>query len=145
VSTEDTPKGDIKMPLNAPAVGEVLLLRYMLNHTANTNKVIRLYKNDPDHTSDALTNATITECNELGYAPITLAGTLWTFTNIASVVTALYSEVAFTFTTGASVFGYYVSSTTASELLWIERFSGAPFTLPAGGGTIAISPRVTLD
>jgi len=56
----------------------------------------------------------------------------------------MYDQQTFSFTTGADIYGYYITDTTP-KLLWCERFTGAPFRLPSGGGTIAISPRVTLD
>lgn len=133
------------MAYNAPAVGEMLLLKYILNHTASTNKVVHLYKNDVDHTDDSLTISSLTEATEAGYAPVTLTGASWTVTNNSGVVTAEYAQIGFTFTTSVSVSGYYVTSTNASELLWLERFSGAPFTLPSGGGVINITPKASLD
>lgn len=134
------------MPLEAPNVGDILLLQYMLNVSPVTEKVIHLYTNDVNTADKTITGGSITEATQAGYAPITLAGSMWTFTNVANIVTALYSEVDFSFTTGASLYGYYITSTNGnSELCWIERFSGAPFTLPSGGGTIAISPKVILN
>jgi hypothetical protein len=33
-----------------------------------------------------------------------------------------------------------------NQVLWSERFSGAvPFNIPTGGGTVSITPRVTLQ
>lgn len=133
------------MALEAPTIGEVVLLQYLVNMVAPTNLVLHLYKNDVT-IAQGTVYADITEVGAgIGYAPITLIGTSWTTTTPGSQGTAVYSEVTFTFTTAQSVYGYYITSTTASTLLWLERFTGAPFTLPAGGGTIAISPRVSLD
>jgi hypothetical protein len=95
--------------------------------------------------NDSATLATLAEASQAGYAPITLAGTNWTTTLTAGLATAVYSEQTFSFTTGVNVYGYFVVDTTGTKLLWLERFSGAPFTLPSGGGTIAITSRVTLD
>ena len=132
------------MALTAPTTGEVKLLHYITNMVSPTNLVLHLYSNDPTIAA-ALTTSTITEVGAgIGYAPITLVGTAWTTTTPGGLGTAVYSEVTFTFTTAQSVYGYYVTSTSSSQLLWIERFSGAPFTLPSGGGTIAISPLVSL-
>ena len=45
---------------------------------------------------------------------------------------------------GSDVYGYYVTN-IAGNILWIEEFSGAPFSLPIGsGGDIAIIPQITL-
>lgn len=132
------------MSLQAPSVGEVILLQYIVNMVSPTNLVLHLYTNDPTIDQNTVTG-NITEVGAgLGYSPITLIGTGWTTSVVSTQGTAVYSEVTFTFTTGQSVYGYFVTSTSAN-LLWLERFSGAPFTLPAGGGTIAISPKITLD
>lgn len=132
------------MALTAPTVGEVTLLQYLVNMASPTNLVLHLYNNDPT-ISAATVIGNITEVpSGIGYLPITLVGTAWTTTTPASLGTAVYSEVTFSFTTAQSVYGYYVTSTSSTALLWLEKFSGAPFTLPAGGGTISISPRVSL-
>jgi len=132
------------MPLTAPTVGEVTLLQYLVNMAAPTNLVLHLYNNDPTISASTVIGNISEVGAGIGYLPITLVGTAWTTTTPASLGTAVYSEVTFSFTTSQSVYGYYVTSTSASTLLWLERFSGAPFALPAGGGTISISPRVSL-
>lgn len=111
--------------------------------TSPDNRVLRLYKND--HTpSDSTVLGSLTEATEAGYAPTTLIGATWTTTQSLGVTTAVYSEQTFTFTTSANIYGYYVTSISGT-LLWVERFSGAPFQLPNGGGEIAITPQLTLD
>jgi hypothetical protein len=136
------------MTLQSPTVGEVTLLQYLVALATPTNLVLHLYTNDPTSGPNPFAPGTVianfTEAAATGYNPITLVGSNWTTTTPASLGTAVYSEVTFTFTTAVSVYGYYVTSTNASTLLWCERFSGAPFTLPTGGGTIGISPKVTL-
>lgn len=133
------------MSLSVPNVGETILLQYLVNMISPTNVVLHLYNNDPT-VDDSVTLSTITEVpSGVGYAPITLVGTLWTTTSPGGVGTAVYSEVTFTFTTTQNVYGYYITSTNSATMLWLERFSGAPFALPSGGGTIAISPRLSAD
>jgi hypothetical protein len=89
--------------------------------------------------------ASLTQCTSSGYAPITLVSTNWTTTqtNPAGITTGIYSQQTFTFNTNAIAYGYYVTD-TLNNLLFLERFSGAPFSLPDGGGTVAISPKITL-
>ncbi|RDJ35488.1 MAG: hypothetical protein DWQ19_11775 [Crenarchaeota archaeon] len=132
------------MALTAPTIGEVVLLEYIVNKETPTELVLHLFKNNPT-ISDATVYGDLTEATEAGYAAITLTGTDWTVADVGGLGTATYAEQTFTFTTAASIYGYYVTSTTASELLWLEKFSGAPFTLPSGGGSIGISPRITLE
>ena len=131
------------MTLRAPDEGEVLLLQYIVNMVAPDDPVLHLYTNDPT-IDDDVGIANVTEATEAGYGQITLAAAGWTTTQAGGVTTAEYSEETFTFTTGAVVYGYYVTD-DSDNLLWLERFSGAPFTLPDGGGTIAITTKITLD
>lgn len=142
------------MSLLVPDVGEILMLQYLVNMLATDGtsgpssgqRLLRLFTNNLTPT-DSTTLATVTEAvGSTGYAPITLVGASWTTTQVAGVTTAVYSEETFTFTTAVTVYGYYVTTIYGSPaLLWLERFSGAPFILPSGGGQIAISPRISLD
>jgi hypothetical protein len=122
---------------------EIVLLQYLLNMTSPTHPVLKLYKNDVTPSESTVIGG-LTQATEAGYASITLPGTSWTTTQVSGVTTGVYSEQTFTFTTGATIYGYYVT-TTGGSLLWVERFPGAPFILPDGGGQIAVSPRITLD
>jgi len=141
------------MALVVPDVAEILMLQYIVNMLATDgtagpaggNRVLRLYTNNPT-IDDSITTSVITEAvGATGYAPITLAGSSWTTTQAVGVTTAVYSEQTFTFTTAVTIYGYYVTSQTGGNLLWVEKFSGAPFQLPSGGGEIAITPKITLD
>ena len=132
------------MALLCPDAGEVTLFKYMLNHTAPSNWVLRLFTSNTTP-AEADTVATYTDATEAGYAPITLTGTNFTVSTTANVTTANYAEQTFTFTTAATVYGYFYTNTADSVALIAERFSGAPFTLPSGGGSLAITPAITLD
>jgi len=132
------------MALVAVDEGERLLFDYMLNKTAPTNWILRLFTSNTTP-AEGDTNATYTQATQAGYAPVTLTGTNWSVATVANVTTAQYAEQTFSFTTNATVYGYYYTNGTGTTALIAERFSGAPFTLPSGGGTIAITPRITLD
>lgn len=142
------------MSIVVPDIAETLLLQYIVNMIgsdgnaapAGGHRLLRLFTNNLTP-AEATTQSTITEAvGATGYAPITLVGTQWTTTQLAGVTTAVYSEQTFTFTTAVTVYGYYVTTIEVSpRLLWLERFSGAPFQLPAGGGEIAITPKITAE
>jgi hypothetical protein len=95
------------------------------------------------------TNGTIigdlTECAVSGYSAITLAAATWTVTTATNITTANYAEQTFTLTTTGSAYGYYVSNSANTVLLWAETFTGAPFALPAGGGAIKITLNIIGD
>jgi len=130
--------------LLAPNVGEVLLLKYMLNYAAPTNVELRLYTNNLTPASTDIL-ASYTESSAAGYAGITLIGTQWTVATTSGTSVANYAQQTFSYTTSESVYGYYVTSNGRGQVLWAERFSGGvPFAIPGGGGTVSITPRVTL-
>jgi hypothetical protein len=133
------------MALVCPDVsGEILLLQYIVGMVNADNPVLHLFSND--HTpSDSSTIGILNEVATLtGYQPITLLSSNWTTTQSAGVTSAVYSEQTFTFITDATAFGYYVTN-QSDELLWLERFSGAPFDIPDGGGTISVTAKLTLS
>ena len=108
------------------------------------NPVLHLFSNDVTP-SDSTVIGDLTEVGGgTGYAAITLVSPSWTTTQSAGVTTAVYSEQTFAFTTDATSYGYYVTNETG-QLMWLERFSGAPFDIPDGGGTISITSKLTLS
>lgn len=131
------------MSLIATNEAEILLLQIIVNMVDNGDQVLHLYTNDVTPTDSTLQSG-LTESTEAGYAPITLVGSSWTTTQVGGLTTAEYPESTFSYTTAANVYGYYVTDTN-DDIMWVERFSGAPFQLPDTGGDIAITPKITLD
>ena len=123
--------------------GEILLLQYIVGMTLADNPVLHLYSNNLTP-SDSTTIAQLTEVSSSGYAAITLLSAQWTTTQAGGVTTAVYSEQTFAFTTVAESYGYYVTD-ESNNPLWLERFVGAPFQIPDGGGTISITAKLTLS
>ena len=124
--------------------GEILLLQYIVGKTLADNPVLHLYSNNLTP-SDSTQIGNLTEVNTTtGYTAITLVSSMWTTTQSGGVTTAVYSEQTFVFTTDATSYGYYVTD-ESNNLLWLERFSGAPFEIPDGGGTISITTKLTLS
>jgi hypothetical protein len=117
----------------------------MLNVTIPTNVELRLYTNNltPAYTDDV---SSYTESSAAGYAGITLTGSQWTVATSSGTTVANYAQQTFSYTTSDSVYGYFVTRIGKNQVLWSERFSGAvPFNIPTGGGTVSITPRVTLQ
>lgn len=124
--------------------GEILLLQYIVGMVNADNPVLHLYANDVAP-SDSTVLTDLTEvAGGTGYHAITLLSNQWTTTQVAGVTTAVYSEQTFAFSTLATAYGYYVTN-ASNRLLWLERFSGAPFGIPDGGGTISITSKLTLS
>lgn len=123
--------------------GEILMLQYIVGLVDAGNPVLHLYGNDVSPT-DSTVIGDLTECTSSGYAAITLVSSNWTTTQLSGVTTAVYSERTFSFNTAATTYGYYVTN-TEGNLMWLERFSGAPFDIPDGGGSISITSKLTLS
>lgn len=133
------------MSLVVPDVrGEILLLQYIVGLVNAGNPVLHLYSNNVTP-NDSTVIGDLTELSgATGYAPITLVSSNWTTTQVAGVTTAVFSEQTFEFSTDATSYGYYVT-TTGNQLLWLERFSASPFEIPSGGGTVSITPKLALS
>lgn len=131
--------------MTVPIVGDVLLLRYMLNFQSPADVQMRLYSNNfTPHESTVMSD--FTESTATNYTAVTLAGASWTVASGASAgSTGTYAQQSFNFSTSDTIYGYYVTSGGARTLLWAERFTGGPFTLPTSGGTIAVTPKISLD
>lgn len=124
--------------------GEILLLQYIVGMVNADNPVIHLFSNDVTP-SDSTVVADLNQVSgSTGYTPITLVSANWTTTQAAGVTTAVYSSQTFSFSTLVTAYGYYITNETG-QLLWLERFSGAPFEIPDGGGTITINPKLVLS
>ena len=82
-----------------------------------------------------------------GYnGPLALTGTSWTVGTSSGTTTATYATITFSYTTTETVYGYYVTNNAATSLLWAEVFnSGSPFQIPVGGGTVNVTPKISLD
>lgn len=124
--------------------GEILLLQYIVGMVNADNPVLHLYANDVTPSDSTVIGDLTQVAGATGYAPITLLSAQWTTTQSGGVTTAVFSEKTFAFTTDATAYGYYVTNEN-NDLLWLERFSGAPFDIPDGGGTISITAKLTLS
>ena len=118
------------MALVAPnQKGEILLLQYIVGMVNADNPVLHLYANDVTPSDSSVIGDLTEVAGSTGYAAITLLSANWTTTQAGGITTAVFSEQTFTFTTIATSFGYFVTDET-NQLLWLERFSGSPFSIP---------------
>lgn len=134
------------MTLRVPNVGEVNMLEHVVNKSAPENLVLRLFKNNITP-GDSDVTASYTEADFTGYANVTLAGSSWTVTS-GDPTEASYAQQAFTSSAGSqnqSVYGYYVTQVSSTELMWAERFSDGPYTIVNNGDEIRVTPKLTLQ
>ena len=134
------------MALNCPNVGAQEILSRALNKTATGDLKLKLYSNDitPGETD---TVSTYTETDFTGYAAIDLPGTGATITN-ADPSEASWAAKVFTSSAGSqnkNCYGYYVTNSAGTVLMWSERFTSAPFNIVNNGDTITVTPKFTLD
>lgn len=131
------------MALKAPPEGRAEMLGYIVNKVSQGAPKIALYLNDITPAGTAEVHATFTLITEPADAAVkTFTSTLW---DVASTPgTASYPQLTYTFTTTATAYGYEVSNNGATKTLWAERFTGAPYNIPSGGGTIKVTSTITL-
>lgn len=130
------------MSLLVPDVGEVLLLSYSLNKITPGDTIkLKLFTNDYTPVEGSLI-ANFTEAVAAGYAAIALAKVDWTIATATGVTTAEQPQKTFTLTAASTDYGYYITDVAGTGLLWAERFSDAPHSIPSGGGTEKITVKL---
>jgi len=126
------------MALLVPDEGEAAMLELILAE----NTGLRLYTNDKTPAEGDGT-ADYTEASEAGYSAATLTGGSWTVATDTGTTSGTYAQQDFEFTEAATVYGYFVTDSAGSTLLWAERF-GTTAVLGSGGGTISVNPSIEL-
>lgn len=132
------------MALLVPDTGEVKMLSYMLNVSSPSNVKYHLYTNNLTPAENTVLGD-FTECADASYAAISVTGGSWTVGTVAGVTSASAATITFNISTTASIYGYYVTDSTSANLLWAERFAGAPLTYTSAGGTLYFDPYIALD
>jgi hypothetical protein len=140
------------MALLAPNKGEVEILNRMVGaHAPGSGDTLRLklWKTKVgDSMREGDTWRDFTVCTAAGYGDTLLAMGSWTITSTGDSSNAVYAQKTFTFTAGDSARGYFVTSKTAAGdtvVLWGEKFTDGPYVIPSGGGTIKVTPRISLN
>lgn len=131
------------MALVVPNNGEGDALDAFTGKTAMSTLILRIFGSNttPAETDTA---ATFTEYAAPGYSAITLTAANWTTTEGAPSQT-VYAQQTLTMTGAGDAYGYYMTRQTGGRLALAERFTGAPFSIPSGGGTIKVTPQITAD
>lgn len=128
------------MALVVPNESEIRLLEYMLNVTPSTNQVLHLFRNDVTP-SDTTTIGDLAEVTAAGYAALTLTPTEWTITTDGDgAAYAQQPSQEFTLSAADTIYGYYITNTAGSILLWLQRAEFAPASFGTSGGVFTIKP-----
>jgi hypothetical protein len=128
------------MALLVPDSGEKELMTRAMTYEGS--KLI-LYTNNYTPTEGTVIGS-LTEAAVAGYAAIALASGSWNITTTTNITTVNYAQQSFTPTTAVTCYGYGVTNSAKSILLYAEYF-GSAYTLPAGGGTINVTLSLTVD
>jgi len=139
------------MALKATNQGELeMLARIVMKSSpgAGDTLMLRLYDNDITP-AEGDTFLTMSESDGAGYEAIPMTAASWTIsTGGGDTTSATYAQQTFTYSGGDTLYGYYFTTKTEGGdtiLYWSERFSDGPYTIPGGGGTVKITPRIQLD
>ena len=134
------------MALTVPNKGAQELLKRALNVSATGDVVLRLYKNNVT-IAETTALANVTQADFTGYSAITLTGASWTVTD-ADPSVASYAKQTFTSSAGSQnqdVYGYYLTNSGNTIVLWIEAFSDGPYNIANNGDKIEVTPSISLD
>jgi len=121
--------------------------------TTGQDLKLHLYTNNYAPT-DVSTVSSFTEAAGGGYAAITLTGANFTNSIVGGIAQAAYATQTFTFTgpltDNAGVYGYYVTDSTNTYLLWAEQNldgNDDPYAIPVSvfGDHIDITPVYKLS
>ena len=125
-----------------PDTSEVAMLEHIVNKTANSDLVLRLYTNNytPIETSIA---TDFIEAEGNGYFSITLTGSSWSVTS-GNPCVASFVQQTFTFTGSlGSVYGFYVTRGNG-DLMWAEKFASV-VNVANNGDAIKVTLSFTLS
>lgn len=135
------------MALNVPNGAELLALKAFVGHTAQSEGMnLRLFTSAGITPADTDTAATYTgsEAAGGGYAAKAIAAASWSVG--ANPIT--YAAQTWTFTgpltDNATIYGYFLTRTTAADLMWSEKFAST-FTPANNGDTYTINLQLGAD
>ena len=126
------------MAMTWALTGKQLILENTLGKTAPSDWTLHLFKTDVTP-SGASVVGDFTESDGAGYSAQTMSPADWTIgTDGASGKKAQNVKETFTFTAGATVYGYYVTNAAGTVLIGAENF-GEAYTLGSSGGTVNVT------
>jgi hypothetical protein len=132
------------MTLIIPSISDETILKFIFGKiSAPETQTLRLFTNNHNPSKSTIIS-NLLEANQTGYSPINLNASDWVVVTTGGVTTALYPESVFTFTASAQIYGYYVTTNVSGNnyLLWVEKFTNAPFILPSNGGSISVNLNI---
>ena len=132
------------MTLIIPSISDETILKFIFGKiSAPETQTLRLFTNNHNPSKNTIIS-NLSEATQPGYTSRNLNASEWVVVTTGGVTTALYPESTFTFTGSAQVYGYYVTANISGNnyLLWVEKFTNAPFILPSSGGSISVNLNI---
>ena len=132
------------MTLIIPSISDETILKFIFGKLAAPDtQTLRLFKNNHNPSKNTIIS-NLEEATQPGYNSKNLKASDWAVVTTGSITTALYPEYTFLFTGSAQIYGYYVTTNIDGNnyLLWVEKFTNAPFTLPPSGGSISVNLNI---
>jgi hypothetical protein len=148
------------MPFIMPSRGGMEVLGRLTGDTfaSGDTLVLRLYRNGTVP-AKADSQFRYVQATGTGYAAIRLGSPVaspWTITvinpGVGDTTQAVCSQQTFTFTGADSICGYYITAMSRrwtgrvaagdTVVICAEKFGDGPYIIPAGGGTIKVTPKI---
>jgi len=132
------------MTLIIPSISDETILKFIFGKlSAPETQTLRLFTNNHNPSKNTILS-NLSEATQPGYTSKNLNSSDWVVVTTGGITTALYPELIFTFTGPAQVYGYYVTTNSngINYLMWVEKFTNAPFILPTSGGSISVSLNI---
>jgi hypothetical protein len=131
------------MAFTCPNEGELLFLTRGLTYEGSK---LKLYTNNVTWAETSTVGSAI-ECSTGGYTQKALDGvasaSCWSIaTGGGGTSEAVYVAQVYTFTSACTAYGYIVTNSAGSTIIVAEAFTDGPYIIPAGGGTITVTPTV---
>jgi uncharacterized lipoprotein YmbA len=134
------------MALNVPNTAELIALKALVGHTAQTEdlEVILFTSNITPADTDTAATYTAVEAAGGGYARKTLSAASWNVS--ANPITCAAQVWTFTgpLTGDATIYGYAVLRATTGDLLWSENF-GVSFQPQANNDALTVNLQLGAD
>jgi hypothetical protein len=132
------------MTLIIPSISDETILKFIFGKlSAPETQTLRLFTNNHNPSKNTIIS-NLSEATQPGYTSKNLNSSDWVVVTTGGITTALYPELTFTFTGPAQIYGYYVTTNSngINYLMWVEKFTNAPFILPTSGGSISVSLNI---
>ena len=126
------------MAFTVPNEGENAIANHIVGKAAIGTLLLMLFKNDAT-IGETTVLSDLTEVTETGYSQITLTGASWSVTDD----TASFAQQTFTITEAVDVYGAAILNGAGTGIVAVEKF-GTLASLPAGGGTVKVTPSLTV-